>query len=562
VRLLRRSPAPGSRVFAQAELAEVRLQWDGKEGDVLEWDTDSEFGSPKSLEAAGDVRVGLAPGHYHWRVRRKERSSDSADFTLMPPARYEIRSPASNAVLKRKKRPVLEWAPVQGASAYIVEVSLDPLFSSLAFEGQSEAPTVELPLLPHGKYFWRVRAQAVGGGEWPSSGAATFTVKAPLAAPKPKGVRGRPGGGSKKEGSLSPLKDRLLAFAGAIYDFLIPEARAEEEDVLLWEFAWEPIQGAAGYRLEIALDAKFRSVVRTKEVTATSVALRLPLGRRYYWRVAAFDEDREVGRFSRAQTMTAPRRKIVAARPLRRLATQGPPKPAPPPKPPRTAGFGWLAPSWVRLGAGGGFVSQSVTSSAETIQSSGFPLGDFALYLHRSFAASELELGLSYHRLRFRTKDTAIAAFQPDLLASQWGAHLFYKGLFGIKSVPVTVGLGARSVADLHKVASETAAAGAVTYSSLYLGLSPWQGSDPSSFWQTDLLLEVSPFGAAAGAGLWLRGRMGLWNLAKPLTAELQVLLRPSYRRVAVGARSQINLESSVSLVVGGLFDASPRWVD
>ncbi len=565
VRLGARSPRAGSRIFAKTEVEEIVLSWEGNEGDRLEWDKSEAFSDARSQAAMGEVRLGLKPGQYFWRVRRGTRVSEGASFLVVPPIEYELRGPASKSPLRRSKKVKLDWAKIEGAAEYRVEVASDEAFTRLQWEGKTREAEVELPLLPGGKYFWRVRAVSSQWGEWPASEMRFFTVKAPLAAPKAKGAKmldAKPvtEPPPKKGGWLKRATDLLIA----VGNWLIPEAQAAEKSVdaiLAWQFNWTPIEGAAGYRLEISLDPDFKKITARKEVEMTSVSLVLPPGKRYYWRVAAFDEDRELGRFSQAEKVDAPNGRIQRGA-LRMPASIVKAPPPRPPAPPRSQGYGFLIPSWVRLGAGGGFVSQSVSGPSESLSSTGFPLGKFEAYLHRTIAGSELELGFSLQRLRYQTKDGAIASFQPDLVSSQFETQFLYKGFGYFRNFPVTVGLLYRSLNDLHRVGAETAGVGKVSQIGALVGLSPWQGSDPASFWQTDLLVEFSPLGGAKGGGLWLRGRYGLWNSVKPLTAEIQVLLHPSLRSVSVGSRSQLNLETSVALVIGGLFDVSPRWVD
>lgn len=573
LKLESRAPRAGSRLFAKSEAEEVVLRWKGADGDQLEWDASSDFKNAQTRVASGEAKLELKAGRYHWRVRRGTRVSDGADFLVVPAVQYELRGPASTAKLKRTEKVRLDWEKIEPAAEYRVEVASDEAFTEVAFDETVKENSLELPILPSGKFFWRVRASSPEWGEWPVSPTRSFAIKAPLAAPKAKGARmldGKPAAPPKKGGWLRPATDRLVAFAQALWTVLVPEAHAaekseekkaeEEQAALVWEFNWEKIEGAAGYRLEISLDPKFKKVAIKKELKETTLSLALP-GQRYYWRVAAFDEDKELGAYSRVQKVDAPNGRV------QRASVRMPPfvvkaPPPPPPPPARSAGFGFLLPSWVRLGAGGGFVSQSVSGANESLASSGFPLGKFEGYLHRTIAGSELELGFGIQRLRYQTKDASIASFQPDIVASQWEAQLLYKGMFRWGKFPLTFGAAFRNLNDLHRVAVETAAVTGVSQVALLAGVSPWQGSSADAFWQTDLLLEVAPAGGAKGAGLWLRGRWGLWNLLRPLTAELQLLLHPSIRSVTAGSRSQVNLEASVALVIGGLFDVSPRWVD
>lgn len=60
-------------------------------------------------------------------------------------------------------------------------------------------------------------------------------------------------------------------------------------------FAWEPVEGAARYCLEVAADSLFESIVYTKEVEAVRPVTVTDVfetnGHIYYWRVFAINED-------------------------------------------------------------------------------------------------------------------------------------------------------------------------------------------------------------------------------------------------------------------------------
>jgi hypothetical protein len=61
---------------------------------------------------------------------------------------------------------------------------------------------------------------------------------------------------------------------------------------------WEPVEGASGYRVQIARDAAFRSVVETREVERTDFGFVAREAAGYSWRIATRDQAGRVGSFS------------------------------------------------------------------------------------------------------------------------------------------------------------------------------------------------------------------------------------------------------------------------
>ena len=86
-------------------------------------------------------------------------------FTPDPPAPPVLRFPL-NGALDEPSTPELIWYVSPGASTYHVQVSDDSLFSSTMVVNDSTIAdtTLHLPVLvPHQRYFWRVRAFNAGG---------------------------------------------------------------------------------------------------------------------------------------------------------------------------------------------------------------------------------------------------------------------------------------------------------------------------------------------------------------------------------------------------------------
>lgn len=134
-----------------------------------------------------------------------------------------------------RKDVVLDWAPVAGATAYVVQVGTDEQWSDdPTLELKTVASRLTLPTsLPHASYVWRVAGvSAQGQGRW--SAAGTFT-RGWGAAPTP----------------LSPT--------GGLAD--------PAEGVPT--FRWTPVPTASEYQLQVSTSPYFDAPFRTQAGTGT-----------------------------------------------------------------------------------------------------------------------------------------------------------------------------------------------------------------------------------------------------------------------------------------------------
>lgn len=176
--------------------------------------------------------------------------------------------------------PALSWSDVPGADHYQVHVSMSSLFSTRLIN-QVTAPgelTLDFPVMPDGKYFWRVRAvDSVGvKGAW--SQYRSFKVDTLLpAVPIPQ----------------KPANS-------AVVNTTIPR------------FTVSTVTGAMEYQFQVSTDTAFEALL--VDATTTSIlstasykltgAQALPFGT-FYWRARALD------RAGNASNWTSPRLVLV-----------------------------------------------------------------------------------------------------------------------------------------------------------------------------------------------------------------------------------------------------------
>jgi hypothetical protein len=204
----------------------------------------------------------VAGTKYYWRVRGENAAgvagfSNVNSFTVMAaPATPALVSPANNTQNTRADTLILRWRVAARASSYKIEVSRSSA-SGLVVNTYTTADTaLQLTgLLRLTTYYWRVQASNIGGPSLFSGTNAFITIIAAPAAPSA----------------------------------VAPAANAVDVPVLP-TFSWTEVVTATKYRLQVASDNQFATVVRDTIVfEKTSVKLTRPLQGEtpYFWRVSA-----------------------------------------------------------------------------------------------------------------------------------------------------------------------------------------------------------------------------------------------------------------------------------
>jgi hypothetical protein len=178
---------------SQTEVAAYRVEVDDVATfQTVNWTVDTE--NLSAAPSAGQPFLPDADGVYYWRVCALDALGGSClpDPTNSLPMWSEVWAaridlsrglPATNGTAPTLLRPVedyeavetfplLEWKPLQGASRYEVQISLDPSFEAgqivdqavalypvyTPFKKLDSAPGDPTSSLPYGTYYWRVRA--------------------------------------------------------------------------------------------------------------------------------------------------------------------------------------------------------------------------------------------------------------------------------------------------------------------------------------------------------------------------------------------------------------------
>lgn len=212
--------------------------------------------------------VGALPDDtYSWRVRARDPNDNpgpwttATDFTRAWTSPTQT-SPAFNATTSNL---LFQWTPVDGAERYDIQVtSVAHTYAGTALKiagstsGTSFVPTFAEERTRNmvvGNLWWRVRPVIDGvPGTWTGEFPVNWTAPTPLGAVP----------------ALSSTGDT---------DTGIPTV-----------MSWTPVNGATIYRVDIAADPQFNTVLESRVTTNTSWVSRNPLpdnqtGTGYYWRV-------------------------------------------------------------------------------------------------------------------------------------------------------------------------------------------------------------------------------------------------------------------------------------
>jgi len=260
------SPATG----ATNQATTLTLSWGSVTGVAsyrLQLATDSLFANlvvNDSTLTSASKQVGplLNNTKYYWRVNAKNAAGTSSyssvfNFTTIvsAPAIPVLQSPATDAT-NQATTLTLSWGSVTGAASYRLQLASDSLFANLVVNDSTltSASRQVGPLLNNTKYYWRVNAKNAAGT---SSYSSVFNFTTIVSAP-------------------------------AIPVLQSPATGAVNQATTL-TLSWGSVTGAASYRLQVATDSLFATVV-FNDSTLTSASKQVgPLlnNTKYFWRVNA-----------------------------------------------------------------------------------------------------------------------------------------------------------------------------------------------------------------------------------------------------------------------------------
>ncbi len=221
----------------------------------------------------------------YWRVRADDENLIGLTWSAAGTFQRRLPSPVPSAASPGSGEgiPLWTWAPLTGAVSYDVAVD-EPDGDHSEFTDFRSAAFTATKMTGTGVWGWRVRAEF----------------------PKPVGTQVQPGAWS----ATKPFTRTISEPGGA-------RTEVSGVSVLL---SWNAKPAAKNYRLQISQRADFQVNVEQIDTDNTSFAPLLTLpgyltGGSFWWRVAAQDEDRNIGDYTPAHQFTlakAPSRGPVA----------------------------------------------------------------------------------------------------------------------------------------------------------------------------------------------------------------------------------------------------------
>ena len=229
----------------------------------------------------------------YWRVRADDENLIGLTWSSIGTFRRRLPSPVLSAANpgSGESIPLWTWAPVNGAVAYDVEVD-EPDGDHSQFGDFRSSAFTAVKMTGTGIWGWRVRAvfpKQLGSQTQPGPWSATRPYTRTIA---------EPGGARTERSGISVL------------------------------LSWNAKPAAKNYRVQISQRADFQGTVEQVDTDNTSYAPTLLsptylAGGTFWWRVAAQDEDRNIGDFSPGQQFSLPKQSGTTATLTRlKLATK------------------------------------------------------------------------------------------------------------------------------------------------------------------------------------------------------------------------------------------------
>jgi hypothetical protein len=266
--------------------AQPTFRWTAAQGARryrLQVSQDSSFGSPidnvvTRSTAYTSNSTYPADTVLYWRVQAEDEllvgltwSAQGTFRRTLPAPVPDGDNPTSGDLI-----PLFTWAPITGAVSYDFEIN-EPDGDSSVFEDAYSSAFAFVKMTGTGVWGWRVRAN------YPTSSSFSMT-----------------------EGPWSGMR----YFTRTIHE---PTGATTDRGVNRVLFSWQPVLGMKNYRLQVSSRPDFARLVENVITDNTVYAPRLSTGQEYlngglfYWRVAAADEDRNIGDFSPALTLSLPK---------------------------------------------------------------------------------------------------------------------------------------------------------------------------------------------------------------------------------------------------------------
>lgn len=279
---------PERRIYTHKKEESLTLHWQGQHPTQLVRQTVG--GSEETMPLAGDAEqatITLPLGHHSLYLRGEKITSQPLDVEVWTAPIVHLIGPLPRNRVKTVDPVtfVWTWRPevvnfhfrLKGSTTDIQQSQLENTFTT-HFDAEDDAE-------------WRVEGEDKDGFLIPAPYSYPIYIReAPLAAPKLKNPVLR-----------RPAKNDGASFIWRLQEWLLPEAKADEENDYQALFEWEPVERADRYVIEISETSDFRKPIVTETLHKSDYLWKhIPL-KTIYWRVAAGNKRGQMGFFSEPQ---------------------------------------------------------------------------------------------------------------------------------------------------------------------------------------------------------------------------------------------------------------------
>ena len=283
----KQSTAPSQLTPAQGALVDLTptFRWTPAEGALkyrVQVSGDSTFGSLLDNILTNSTAYTANTSYpadtlLYWRVRADDENAIGLTWSATGTFTRRLPTPVPSATNPTggEMIPLWTWAPITGAASYDLQVD-EPDGDHTEFSDFRSASATFIKMTGTGKWGWRIRAEF----------------------PKPLSSQLQPGGWSV----TTPFTRTIGEPGGA-------KTEVSGTSVLL---SWSAKAGAKNYRVQISQRADFQLSLEQVDTDNTAFAPLLTsptymAGGSFWWRVAAMDEDKNIGDFTAAQKFDLPK---------------------------------------------------------------------------------------------------------------------------------------------------------------------------------------------------------------------------------------------------------------
>lgn len=264
-----------------------------------------------------EANVGTTPRAWYWRVRTLdgETVSRSERFWVSPRPVPQLRLPADSATLTAGRETEFFWSEVESAVGYELELSMGGKTSTVS----PREAYARFILTETDSGTWRVRAKLADGkfSSWSPARAMRIRQKTPE-KPTEEALPPPPSELHEPEIQIEPAPkqtwlDRLLS------PILTSAFAAEPSVKYPVKLRWDPVQGVARYKVQVARTRKFEKILGESETASAEWTWNYELGvenskGRVFFRVASMTSAGKVGAFSKPKAVQIPSSILARAR--------------------------------------------------------------------------------------------------------------------------------------------------------------------------------------------------------------------------------------------------------